>query len=253
MFSWLHPARTPLVVAHRGSSAVAPENTLAAFRQALEDGADAVELDVRLTSDGEVVVIHDSQLRRTTDGRGPVRSHTWKELQLLSAGSWFDRKFAGEKIPSLEEVLAVIGSRAGVNIEIKADRGDRRKNELVDRCCRIIHQCRTPNTILVSSFDHRLLKRVRTLQPLIAIGVLVHPIKHLGRLPFSLTRTLDARYIILNGTMLRKRFIQDAHRFCAVAEYTVNSSRRLQRALRYGVDAVMTNHPSQINSLLERS
>jgi glycerophosphoryl diester phosphodiesterase len=253
MFSWLHPSHTPLIVAHRGSSAIAPENTLAAFRRAIDDGADAIELDVRLSKDGEVIVIHDSQLQRTTDGRGLVRNHTWKELQLLSAGSWFHQKFSSEKISTLEDVLDVIDDRIGVNIEIKTDRLDRRKLEVVNRCCRIIQQSRVQQSILVSSFEYEFLRRVRILQPQLAIGVLAHPIKYLGRLPLQRAKALNARYIVVNGATLRKRFVKNAHEYCSIAEYTVNSPRRLQRALRYGVDAIITNHPHRIISLLGRS
>src|SRR5512140_126848 len=100
MFSWLQARSRPLVVAHRGSSVVAPENTLAAFRQALEDGAQAIELDVRLTADEEVIIFHDRNLNRTTNGRGKAGRYRLAELRRLSAGSWFHPKFAREKIPT---------------------------------------------------------------------------------------------------------------------------------------------------------
>ena len=91
----------PLVVAHRGGAGLAPENTLAAFRMALEVGADAIELDVRLTRDGRVAVIHDRTVDRTTGGRGPVGSYTLAELKALDAGSWFGPQYLGERVPTL--------------------------------------------------------------------------------------------------------------------------------------------------------
>src|SRR5919197_4354903 len=96
----------PLVVGHRGAMGYAPENTLASFELAVEQGADVVELDVHLSRDGQVVVIHDEQLDRTTDGRGLVGDRTLDELKRLDAGSWFDPRFAGQRIPTLHEVLA---------------------------------------------------------------------------------------------------------------------------------------------------
>ncbi|HIJ73734.1 MAG TPA: hypothetical protein HPP83_06500 [Candidatus Hydrogenedentes bacterium] len=107
------------VVAHRGASAYAPENTMAAFRLALEMNADAFELDVRLTKDGELVVIHDPVLERTTDGAGPVAMHTLAALKCLDAGSWKGTDFAGERVPTLAEALAFAKDTIGVYIEIK--------------------------------------------------------------------------------------------------------------------------------------
>ena len=253
MFSWSEPAHRPIIIAHRGASAVAPENTLAAFRQAIDDGADAIEFDVRLTKDGEVVVIHDSRLQRTTDGSGCVRKSTWKEIRNLNAGSWFHRRFAKEKIPALEDVLALVNGRIGVNIEIKADRHDPGKLEIVDRCCNIIRQYRTQHALLLSSFDYPFLKQARNIFPTISIGILTNPLFSPGDTALRRAKALEARYIIVNGAMLRKRFVQNAHRFCAIAEYTVNSSHRIQRALRYEVDALFTNDPRRIISLRTRS
>src|SRR5437899_360443 len=139
MFPWLRPTRTPIIIAHRGSSVSAPENTLAAFRRALVDRADAIELDVRLTADREVVVFHDAQLRRTTDGRGSAEDQRLDDLKRLSAGAWFGRAFAREKIPTLVEVFELLkDSQVGLNIEIKASRRSRRRFELVERCCDLI-------------------------------------------------------------------------------------------------------------------
>ena len=113
--------RKPLVIAHRGDSAHRPENTLASFASALELGAELVELDVQLTRDGQVVVIHDETLERTTTGRGLVREHTLAEIRALSAGypERFGRDFAGERVPTLAEVLGLLRGRARALIEIK--------------------------------------------------------------------------------------------------------------------------------------
>jgi glycerophosphoryl diester phosphodiesterase len=110
----------PLILAHRGASRIAPENTLVAFCLALEQGADGLELDVQLSRDGVPVVFHDSELSRTTDGRGRISEKTLAELRTLDAGKWFDPRFAGERIPTLEEVFEAFGDRALYNIELKA-------------------------------------------------------------------------------------------------------------------------------------
>ena len=108
-----------MVVAHRGFSGAAPENTLAAFRMAIEAGSDMIELDVHLSKDGKVVVIHDETQERTTNGQGRVADRPLKEIKGLDAGSWFSPPFAGERIPTLQEVLSLAQGKVPVNIEIK--------------------------------------------------------------------------------------------------------------------------------------
>src|SRR6266496_640164 len=109
----------PIVFAHRGASAHAPENTIAAFELALAQNADAIELDVKLTADGHVVVIHDSTVDRTTGSRGRVKDLSLAQLRSLDAGSFFSEKYRGEKIPTLEEVLEAVGKRTIINVELK--------------------------------------------------------------------------------------------------------------------------------------
>lgn len=112
-------ARRPLVIAHRGAARLAPENTLTAFRLAADLGADAVELDARLTADGEVVILHDKLLDRTTNGSGLVSRRTLQELQALDAGANFGPAFAGERIPTLDQVFEEVGGRVLINLELK--------------------------------------------------------------------------------------------------------------------------------------
>jgi len=109
----------PLVIAHRGASMYAPENTIAAFELAVEMGADAIELDTMLTADGTPIVIHDQSLERTTNGSGSVASKSIEEIQLLDAGSTFDARFDGEKIPTLKEVFSAVGNKILINVELK--------------------------------------------------------------------------------------------------------------------------------------
>ena len=121
---------TVIVLAHRGYSAKAPENTMAAFELALAVGADGIELDVHMTRDGEIVVIHDDTLDRTTNGKGPVSDQTMAELRELDAGSWFSPEFAGERIPTLKLVLELIKDKdVLLNIEIKTGLGFQQLNE----------------------------------------------------------------------------------------------------------------------------
>jgi glycerophosphoryl diester phosphodiesterase len=245
MFSWREPHKRPIIVAHRGSSAIAPENTLAAFQRAVEGGADAVELDIRLTSDGEVVVFHDSQLRRTTNGRGRVEEHTLASLKELSAGRWFNRSFSSEKIPTLGEVLELLRRRVGVNIEIKTDLRRRRYSEIVQRCCNVIQQHHAESYVLVSSFHHAFVREMKRKLPSVATGMLFHPFNHVGRSAMTMTAQAKADYMFFGGETMRKAMVNRAHhRGVSIGEFTVNTPRRFARALRYGVDADITDDPA---------
>ena len=157
-----------LVVGHRGAPHRAPENTIASFETALALGVDAVELDVHLSRDGQLVVIHDADLRRTTNGQGLVHEHSLAELQALDAGGWFGPDFAGQRIPTFEETLACIGDRAALQVEIKgATEGVAEATVAALR-----GHGRLAGT-MVTSFHLERLPLVRALAPAVAIGALV--------------------------------------------------------------------------------
>ncbi len=248
--SWLSRFRTPLLVAHRGSSARAPENTLAAFRAAIEDGADGVELDVRLSRDQVVVVCHDALLGRCSTGRGRVSGKTVEELKQYSAGAWFGRQFSSERIPTLAEVFEEVGDRIAINVELKADRFDR-TYVLVDRCCEVIRKFRREKSTLVTSFHHAHIRRVRQSLPDLPTGLLLHHFHLLTKTWEKYARGYGVEYLIVGGQSLRKSLVERAHkRGIRVGEFTVLTQRRLQRALRYGTDVVITDDPARMRMYL---
>ncbi len=239
--------RRPLVVAHRGSSGSAPENTMAAFRMAIEEGVDMIELDVRMTKDFELVVHHDADLRRTTNGSGFIWKKTLDELKHLDAGSWYSPKFADERIPTLREVIDLLPANINLNIEIKSDGDVRRGIAFEDACIRVIREKGFAHRVLVSSFDHKFLRRFHKLDPAIRIGALYLPVRDAAKKPSTLERRLGASAFICSRTQLRKRFIADAHQHdIMVACYVVNTVRQLERMIRFGVDAVVTDFPRRI-------
>lgn len=136
-----------VVAAHRGAKRVAPENTISAFEKALSMGAAALELDTHVTNDGQVVVVHDSHVDRTTNGSGPVRSLTAAEVTGLDAGSWYSPEFAGARIPTLAEVLELTKGRARLNIELKSASGD------APRVIDLVRQHDALDRALLMSFD----------------------------------------------------------------------------------------------------
>ncbi len=185
------PGALPLLVAHRGAADLAPENTLAAFRLAEKHGADIVELDVHLSADGHAVVIHDSYLSRTTSGLGPVARMTLAELKTLDAGSWFDRRFAGEPIPTLDEALTWARQQTPptrLMIELKGSRPLFRRG-LAETCVRLVAAHEMAERVVFISFYHPHLERVKAIAPHIAVGTIVKQ-RVLDRV---LTRWLDRR------------------------------------------------------------
>ncbi|MBU1001175.1 MAG: glycerophosphodiester phosphodiesterase [Proteobacteria bacterium] len=164
----------PLCWAHRGFSAKYPENTLAAFQAALDAGAEGIELDVTLTRDGQLVVIHDETLERTTSGTGSVSALDLAELRTLDAGIWFGPEFAGQRLPLLTEVLDMVGGKMLVNIEIKPEAAHVPAEVPVERqVLDLIRERGLLDSVLVSSFDYMILIRLRGLDEDLRLGLLV--------------------------------------------------------------------------------
>lgn len=153
-----------LIWAHRGASADAPENTLAAFALAERQRADGIELDVQLSRDGVPVILHDDRLERTSNGRGRVDQLAWRELRKLDVGSWYAPEFSAERLPALAEVLTWVGDRLQLNLEVKDSAAARALLDLLEE----FPQAR----VLVSSFDHRLLAALRAADPRLPLGFL---------------------------------------------------------------------------------
>jgi len=236
-----------MVIAHRGSSGTAPENTLAAFRQAVEDGAEMIELDVRMTRDYELAVMHDRRVDRTTNGSGFVWDHTLAELSALDAGRWFSPRFKGEKVPSLRSVINILPFHVSVNIEAKTDGDPRNNTALAEALVLLIRELRLERRAIVSSFDHAFLRRLHRSDPEILTGILYLALSDIGRKPSVLARATGAVAFVCSRTQLRRRFIADAHaNNLRVACYTVNTLRHLREVRHAGVDAVITNFPGRI-------
>jgi glycerophosphoryl diester phosphodiesterase len=244
----LPSAPRPLVVAHRGASRVAPENTRAAFRAALAQGADAVELDVRRTSDGHVIVLHDATVERTTDGRGPAARHSLAALKALDAGRWFGEAFTGERLPTLEEAVALIGDRAGLFIEIK--QGPLFDDTIEAAVARIIEETGLAGRCEVSSFDHFSVRRMKALLPAVPGGILYD-----ARLidPFEAARLAHADAVHPGWPNVTPDLVGEAHRRgLAVAVWTVNDEDTIVELARMGVDVLITDVPDLARRALGR-
>jgi glycerophosphoryl diester phosphodiesterase len=242
-----------LIVAHRGSSGSAPENTLAAFRQAIADGADGIELDVRLTKDGELIVLHDQRVNRTTNGRGKVWQLSCSAMQHLDAGSWYAKTFSGERIPTLREVLTLLHDVRNLpknfllNVEVKTDGQTRSRVRLGEALARLLREERSVARSLVSSFDHRFLKRVHELAPEVRIGALYLPVRDFRKKPSRLCSALGATAFVCSKAQLNKRLASDVlEAGLVLACYGVNRRQDVQKVLSLGASVVITDYPKEI-------
>jgi glycerophosphoryl diester phosphodiesterase len=248
---WLGNFPRPLIVAHRGSSANAPENTLDAFRQALKDQADAIELDVQLSRDGRVLVFHDVRLSRTTNGRGKLHDRTFRELRSLHAGYRFLPSWRTQKIPSLEEVLDLVHGKAGLDIEIKIDRRRKSLDTLVDKCCEIVRAFRAERYVLLTSFSREALRRIAEHRPRFVTGLLHYPLSHRSRSPIALAQEVGAEYLVVSGTALTSRLVHRAReKGLRLGEYTVNSASRVRRAKGYDLEMIIADDPAKARRYL---
>jgi glycerophosphoryl diester phosphodiesterase len=236
-----------LVVAHRGSSGTAPENTIASFRQAIISGAHCIEMDVQVTSDGIPVVFHDKWLSRTTNGAGLVQSITFKELQKFDSGEWFSKNFIGEKIPSLEEVLSLAKSNIYINIELK-NLGLNFKRH-IEKIIDLVEQYNYNDKIIISSFYYNQLAFLKKIAPKIPTAAIRIPKD--TTLPSKIAETIECQGFVCSIFELDEIVSQDVQNnglFLGV--YPVDSLNELNLVLNHNAKAIVTNHPRNILDLL---
>ncbi len=240
-----------LVTAHRGFSGKAPENTLASFRAAIDAGSDMIELDVHLTRDNEVVVIHDDTLERTTTGKGNVADKTLAELKSLDAGVWFNPRFVGERIPTLAEVLTLVRGRILVNIELKKGKNfPYTMEELADRTLAVVEKAGMTDQVLFSSFAPAAIDRIRVRNSRLPVALIIDkawakPDKPGGG---TLYRTLNCRAAVLNEENIRSAHAAGIK----IHVWTVDTTEAMERFIALGVDGIITNHPDRLIEILKR-
>lgn len=238
--SW-YEDKEVLVFGHRGALAYAPMNTIPAFELALEQGADGIELDVHLTKDGELIIVHDFTIDHTTDSEGLVTEKTLAELKALDAGSWFDEKFAGTRIPTLNETFEAVGDNLYINVEIKTFSQDGDGTE--DALARCIDNHKMSERVIVSSFNPYVLKRFRSIAPDIPIGYLLHPMSPIKE-PYKILPPTEYEALHLFHEMVNDEqmtFAKEHNLF--VNCWTVNETDIALRLKATGVNCVMTDYP----------
>jgi len=226
---------------------------MAAFREAAAVRADMIELDVRLTADKELVVLHDRRLNRTTSGSGRIREHCLRDLAGLDAGSWFQNSFSGEPIPTLRAVLGWLPARVGLNIEVKTDGDVRRRSNMARKLAAELHGRTMRSRVVVSSFDHRFLSLFRQYDDRVATGVLFMPVRDAFVLPSMICRRAGAAWFVCGRSHLRRWMVAHCRRHgILVACYGINTRTHLVRMQHLAVDAVITDYPERMLRLLQR-
>ncbi len=248
------------VHAHRAGAALAPENTLAAVRNALGLDVDYIELDLHVSRDGAVVVIHDATLDRTTNGRGFVRETALADIQRLDAGSWFGARFAGERVPTLREVLDVIrghgGERVRLNLETKYDaRGPAPPANFEELVLEQLRAAGLSGRAIIQSFHYPSIVRVKTLDPSIATAALRSPVNP-PLDPVAEVRAARADVYSPGFRLVTRESLEALHRAgIPVVPWTVNEPADMERLLALGIgrmrgDGIITDHPDRLIGVL---
>ena len=246
---WLRSDR-PLVWAHRGASADAPENTLAAFRLAADQGADGVELDAQRCGTGEPVVFHDDTLGRTTGRVGLLRETAWSTLRQLDAGRRFSPRFENERVPLLSEVFAALPAHVLVNVELKCDAADDRG--LTAAVIDVVREAAAQGRVLLSSFNPACLLRARRLAP---------------ELPRAHLFEADAAFPVYGATLMGalgavaihppageasadsiQKWLRRGYR---IAPWTVDDVEVARRLLEHGCSGLITNRPERMRAVVD--
>lgn len=225
-----------IVVGHRGAAGLEPENTLRAFRRALELGVDTVECDVHLTRDGRLAVLHDETVDRTTDGHGPVSGFTLDALRQLNAG-------LGERVPTLEEVLAVVRGHVGVLIELKGPGTE-------EAAIEVVRDARMRESVIFTSFHLDRIRHVREYDPTLTTGAIFDqpPPDACARAMAAGARTMGVRYCHVTPTL-----VQEARdRRLGLRAWNPDTEPEIEQMVDLGVDGIGSNRPDRVIAVLRR-
>lgn len=251
-------SKSPFIIAHRGASAIAPENTLAAFQKAIEDGAEGIEFDVQLAKDGVPVVFHDFKLERVGQKKGCVADFTSPELKKMDVGSWFnlknpnkaDQRFSREFVPTLAELLDFLSDYKGlIFIELKCR--DAEVSALVKAVRGIIYNSKLLPFIIVKSFDLEAIHQIKQLIPEVRTAALFAPkirtFLHDKRFIVEKAEKFRADELSIHSSLATEKFIQKANKNkFLVTIWTVNNVVWVKRSIDLGINAIITNNPAKL-------
>lgn len=234
-----------VVIAHRGASAYAPENTHSAFKLALEMQAEMIELDLLLSKDGVPVVIHEDNLERTTGIVGLVSNYTLDELRNFDTGSWFSEEFKQEPFPTLEEVLAYSKGKIAVNIEIKHESvTDSLEGGIVEKALELVKNVEMEDEVIFSSFDYRVMDHLNKLAPDISKAILYEEKQSNGLSPSQLVDLYNVDAFNCSHKELSQAWIDELNENkIPFFVYTINDEQLMERVMHSGAKGIFTDKP----------
>ena len=238
------------IIAHRGASGLAPENTIAAINKALEYNVDRIEIDVHQTKDNKIVVMHDHTLDRTTNGSGEIKQFTYNDLIKLDAGSWFAPKFKNEKIPLLDDVLKIVNGKSELIIEIKL--GSKYYPNIERNIIDVIRKNNALDWCIIHSFDTQILEKIHRIEPNIRLQKILFG--KLSFIPIIISNKIEyydfdkypfiTEYNI-NYNFANKRIIDKLHKLGKkVNVWTVNNENKINKLINLKIDGIITNYPN---------
>lgn len=242
--------RKVFIAAHRGASGVAPENTIAAYEEALKGGADMIEVDVQMTVDKKIICYHDFKLGRTAQGRKPIARLPLKYLRKLDVGSWFDRFYQSQRIPTLEEAIDLIRDKAYLNIEIKSAKKENNK-EKARRIYEIVKEQGYIPYTLFASFDLGLISEMKQNDPDIHIAGIKIPGNDTPASELKEKYGIEA--FIVSVDELTPEIDEDCKKNgIYLAVYSIDNWYELEKIKKYNVKTVVSNYPGTISGILNR-
>ena len=234
-----------IVIAHRGASRTAPENTLSAMKKAIEFGADYAECDVFQTKDGEIVLFHDEEMERTTGKEGMIWDYTLAELKVLEVGSWFKEEFRGEPIPTLREVIQLVKGRIKLNIEVKVSGSD---PDIAQKVVNIIRSENIAKDCMVTSFEKPVIEKVKEIAPELITGFIFDE-----EYPPDIFEG-NWEYVCCKRNIVDEEFVQKAkQKGKKIFVWTVNYPAEMKKLIDLGVDGIITDVPNLLKEILAQS
>lgn len=232
----------PIIYAHRGAKGYRPENTMAAFKLAMEMGADGIETDIHLSKDGYLVLIHDEKIDRTTTKKGYIKDMTLDQIKLLDAGSKFSEEFAGEEIPTLEELIILTkNTNIILNIEIKNNKMNYPRIE--EKLIELIKKYKIEERVIISSFNHNTIYKIKELDENLKTGILYS--RNIKR-PIRFAKNIRANALHPKHKRVDfKLMIKAKLMGLEINTFTINNTKQMNKMFKYRVDGIITDYPDK--------
>lgn len=245
------------VISHRGANIYAPQNTIPAFKKSLEIGIDGFETDIHITKDGQLVLCHNYTIDNTSDGKGSISQMTLSELKNYDFGSYFSPRFAGTRIPTMDEFLSLVETSdiSVLNIELKSPKEN--ETAIVSETIRLVKEHGLFEKLLISSFDPKLLVEAKQIDETCKTGFLysVNRKTAIPMLRHSVEVAKELRVDALHpqNVFVNEKYVYEAHEAGLIVNtWTVNSVKDIEKMIRCGVDGIITNYPDVTKGVIEK-